>query len=128
MNHNAGCDVEAMQECKIREEEAHQLTSKEIGYEVEKENVHQPTSEEIMSFNAGYEATSDKNLLKEITSDSIIVPPVKRCIKCVGCKSCKKIHLPDQARPLDQQEIVKKTLSFNGARYTAPQATLTISI
>ena len=71
----------------------------------------------VMSHNAGFEATNDKNFLKE--SDSINVPPVKRCIKCVGCKSCKKIHLPDQARQLAQAEIVKKSLSFDGAGYTA---------
>ena len=72
-----------------------------------------------MSHNAGYEATNDKNVLKEITSESINVPPVKRCIKCVGCKSCKKIHLHDQARQLAQAEIGKKSLSFDGAGYTA---------
>ena len=72
-----------------------------------------------MSHNAGYEATNDKNVLKEIKSESINVPPVKRCIKHVGCKSWKKIHLPDQARQLAQAEIVKKSLSFDGAGYTA---------
>ena len=105
MNHNAGCDVEAMQECQIKEEMAQQLTSKEI-----------------MSHNTGYETTNDKNFLKQITSDSIIVPPVKRCIKCVGCKSCKKIHLPDQTRQLAHSTIVKESLTFDGTNYTASYA------
>ena len=83
------------------------------------DDAHRLTSKVVMSHNAGYEATNDKNFVKEITSDSINVPPVKRCIKCVGCKSCQKIHLPDQARQLAQSEIVRKSLSFDAAGYTA---------
>ena len=73
----------------------------------------------VISHNASFEATNDKNFLKEITSDSIDISLVKRCIKCVGCKSCKKIHLPDQERQLARAEIVQKSLSFDGAGHTA---------
>ena len=83
------CDDEKIQGCQIQEETV-----------------------EIMNHNTCYD-NNDKNFLKEITSDSITVPPVKRCIKCVGCKSCKKIHLPDQARQMAQAQIVKDSLTFD---------------
>jgi hypothetical protein len=31
----------------------------------------------------------------------------------VGCKECKKTHLPDQVRQLEHAEIVKKSLHFD---------------
>ena len=42
--------------------------------------------------------SEDRKLLHEIETDSINIPLVKCCKKCVGCKECKKTHLPDQVR------------------------------
>ena len=100
MNNNAGYEVEASANPDSAAKSAfpQKLDDAQKQCTIGVDDVHRLTSKDIMSHNAGYVATNDKNFLKEITSDSINVPPVKRCIKCVGCKSCKKIHLPDQAR------------------------------
>ena len=73
----------------------------------------------IENFSGAPEA---KKMLSQITTDNINVPPVKQCAKCVGCKNCKKVHLPDQARQLAQAEIVRQSLSFDnkGCRASYP--------
>ena len=62
-------------------------------------------------------APDGKKTLSEITTDSINVPPVKRYAKCVGCKNCKKVHLPDKVRQLAEAEIVRQSLSFDDKGY-----------
>ena len=42
-------------------------------------------------------------LLRELTTDSINVHPIKRCSKCSNCKDCKKSHLPDPTRQLEKK-------------------------
>ena len=39
----------------------------------------------------------------------------------MGCKECKKTHLPDQVCQLEQAEIIKKSLHFDveNGKYTA---------
>ena len=63
----------------------------------------------------------EKKILHEISTDSINVPPVKRCGKCLSCKNCKKTHLPDEARQTIQKEIVQQSLSYSQEKgyYTA---------
>ena len=58
-------------------------------------------------------------LLRELTTDSINVHPIKRCSKCSNCKDCKKSHLPDPTRQLEQAKIVKESLTFKDNTYTA---------
>ena len=33
--------------------------------------------------------------LKMLSTDCVLVPPVKRCTSCRGCTECKKTYLPD---------------------------------
>ena len=58
-------------------------------------------------------------LLKEISTDSINIHPIKRCTKCSNCRDCKKNYLPDQPRQKEQAEIVKRPLTFENGKYTA---------
>ena len=69
------------------------------------------------SFKMGSE-TKDL-LLKELSTDSINIHPIKRCAKCSNCRDCKKNHLPDPARQKEQADIVRRSLTFRNGRYTA---------
>ena len=51
-------------------------------------------------------------LLRELTTDSVNVHPVKRCTKCTNCTDCKKKHLPDPNRQHDQAKIIRDSLKF----------------
>ena len=57
------------------------------------------------------EVTDDK-ILSGINTDSIDIPPRKRCFRCTSCKECKKNHLPDLERQMVQVEVIKQSLSF----------------
>ena len=72
------------------------------------------TSEETMMNNRTMVTEPDK-MFNELTTESINVAPVKRCARCIGCVSCKKTHLPDQARQLAQKE----SLIFSKGSYKA---------
>ena len=49
-------------------------------------------------------------LLKELTTDSINIHPIKRCAKCYNCRYCKKNHLPDPTRQKEQAATQLHTL------------------
>ena len=72
------------------------------------------TSKDIVSHNAVYEAMNERNHERQHKCS-----PCVEAHKICWLKSLKKIHLPDQAKQLAQAEIVKKSLSFDGAGYTA---------
>ena len=59
--------------------------------------------------------------LKMLSTDAILVPPIKRCASCKGCKECKKSHLPDPARQKEQVQLIRQNLFFDEeiSRYRA---------
>ena len=50
--------------------------------------------EENVSYGSELRSVYDKILLKDISNEGILVPPVKRCASCINCSNCKKKKLP----------------------------------
>ena len=50
--------------------------------------------------------------LKMLSTDCVLVPPVKRCASCRGCTECKKTYLPDPARQEEQMALLKQNLQY----------------
>ena len=65
----------------------------------------------------------EQSLLKNLSTDSISVAPIKRCKKCLSCVQCKRHYLPDMERQLQQVQIIKDRLSFKDGRVISVQRT-----
>ena len=50
--------------------------------------------------------------LKMLSTDCVLVPPIKRCASCRGCTECKKTYLPDPARQEEQMALLKQNLQY----------------
>ena len=50
--------------------------------------------------------------LKMLSTDCVLVPPVKRSASCRGCTECKKTYLPDPARQEEQMALLKQNLAY----------------
>ena len=50
--------------------------------------------------------------LNMLSTDCVLVPPIKRCASCKGCTECKKTHLPDPVRQEEQIALLKQNLWY----------------
>ena len=50
--------------------------------------------------------------LKMLSTDCVLVPPIKRCASCSGCTECKKTYLPDPAQQEEQIALLKQNLWY----------------
>ena len=48
-----------------------------------------------------------------ISTDIIDIPPIKRCVRCQGCSSCRKVYKPDAVRQEAQSEVIKECIKLD---------------
>ena len=61
---------------------------------------------------------------QEMTTDSININPIAKCVKCTSCLDCRKPHKPSRDKQRAHEEVVKSCLTLNDEpdgtqRYTA---------
>ena len=64
------------------------------------------------------------DLQQEMTTDSININPIAKCVKCTSCLDCRKPHKPSREKQRAHEEMVKSCLTLNNEpdgtqRYTA---------
>ena len=52
------------------------------------------------------------DLHQEISTDSINISPVAKCIKCTSCMDCRKPHKPNREKQAAHAEVVKSCLTL----------------
>ena len=63
-------------------------------------------------------------LQQSITTDSLNISPLAKCIKCTSCQECRKPHKPSRGRQSEHSEVIRSCLTLNDEpdgtqRYTA---------